>query len=40
MVFPAGVRHSFRVTGTVPMKSWGVHASPARIVERPPPEDG
>ena len=35
MVFPPGIRHSFRVTGTRPMKTIGVHASPTRIVERP-----
>lgn len=34
MVFPPGVRHWFRVTGTAPMKTHGVHASPERIVER------
>ena len=39
MVFPAGVRHSFRVTGTTPLKTYGVHASPERIVQRPPPDD-
>lgn len=39
MVFPAGIRHSFRVTGTAAMKSWGVHASPERIVDRPPAEE-
>jgi putative monooxygenase len=40
MVFPAGVRHSFRVTGNRPLKTWGVHASPDRIVDRAPQGDG
>lgn len=34
MIFPPGVRHCFRVTGDRPMKSYGVHASPDRIVHR------
>ncbi len=34
LVLPPGVRHGFRVTGTTPMKTYGVHASPERIVER------
>ena len=38
MVFLPGVRHSFRVTGDKPMKTYGVHASPDRIVERDTPE--
>lgn len=41
MMFPANVRHSFRVTGQAPMQTYGVHASPERIVRRPPPpQDG
>ena len=31
---PPGVKHGFRVTGDVPMKTYGVHASPHRIVQR------
>ena len=38
MIFPPDVRHSFRVTGAMPMKTYGVHASPDRIVERDTPE--
>ena len=38
MVFPPGVRHYFRVTGDSPMKTYGVHASPDRIVQRDTPE--
>lgn len=34
MVLPANVKHGFRVTGTVPLKTYGVHASSHRIVER------
>lgn len=36
---PPGVRHGFRVTGTVPMKTYGVHASPDRIVDFHPEDD-
>ena len=32
LVLPPGVRHGFRVTGSKPMKTYGVHASPDRIV--------
>ena len=32
MVFPAGVRHWFRALGTRPLKTYGIHASPHRIV--------
>lgn len=39
MVFPPGIRHWFRVTGETPMKTYGVHASPERIVERFPDAD-
>lgn len=28
-----GVRHGFRATGAVPLKTLGIHASPDRIVE-------
>lgn len=34
LVLPENVKHGFRVTGTVPLKTYGVHASPHRIVER------
>ena len=34
MIFPPGVRHYFRVTGDSPMKTYGVHASPDRIIQR------
>ncbi len=34
MVLPAGVKHGFRVTGDRRLKTYGVHASPHRIVER------
>lgn len=34
MVFPPGIRHSFTVTGEIPMKTYGVHASPDRVVLR------
>ena len=34
MIFPPGVRHYFRVTGDRPMKTYGVHASPDRIIQR------
>ena len=34
MIFPANVRHYFRVTGDKPMKTYGVHASPERVVVR------
>ena len=39
LVLPPGVKHGFRVTGTEPMKTYGVHASPERIVDRFPEED-
>lgn len=32
LVFPANTRHWFRATGTVPLVTLGVHASPHRIV--------
>ena len=32
LVFPARTRHWFRATGTRPLKTYGVHASPHRIV--------
>ena len=39
LVLPAGVKHGFRVTGSGAMKTYGVHASPRRIVDREPKED-
>lgn len=33
LVLPPGVRHGFRVTGDVPLKTYGVHASPDRVVD-------
>lgn len=39
MVFPPGVRHWFRVTGDRPMKTYGIHVSPERIVLRDGPEE-
>jgi len=35
LVLPADTNHGFRVTGDGPMKTYGVHASAHRIVERP-----
>lgn len=37
---PPGVKHGFRVTGTKPLKTYGVHASPERIVNYLPELDG
>ena len=34
LALPPGVKHGFRVTGDTPMKTYGVHASAHRIVER------
>ncbi len=34
LVMPPGVKHGFRVVGDTPLKTYGVHASPHRIVER------
>jgi putative monooxygenase len=34
LVLPPNTRHSFRATGDAPLRTWGVHASPARIVAR------
>lgn len=39
LAMPPNVRHGFRVTGKGPMKTYGVHVSPSRIVERHPDED-
>ena len=36
LVLPPGTRHSFRVTGAAPLRTWGVHASPDRVVAREP----
>ena len=33
LILPPGQRHGFRVTGEVPLKTLGIHASPHRIVE-------
>ena len=33
VVFPAHKRHGFRVVGETPLKTYGVHVSPSRIVE-------
>ena len=33
VVFPAKTRHGFRVVGEKPLKTYGVHVSPNRIVE-------
>lgn len=33
LMFPANVAHGFRVTGDVPLRTYGIHASPERIVE-------
>ena len=34
LVVPPGVKHWFRAVGAKPLKTYGVHASSARIVER------
>ena len=34
LAVPPHVKHGFRVTGSVPLKTYGVHASPERIVTR------
>ena len=39
LVLEPNVKHGFRVTGTGLMKTYGVHASPDRIVARFPEED-
>ena len=39
LVLPANVKHGFRVTGTAQLKTYGVHASPNRLVDRFPDED-
>lgn len=33
IVFPAGLAHGFRATGETPLVTYGIHASPDRIVE-------
>ena len=33
VVFPANVVHGFRTVGDAPLRTYGIHASPARIVE-------
>lgn len=40
LAMPPNVKHGFRATGTVPLKTYGVHASSERIVERFPELDG
>jgi len=39
LVLPPNARHGFRVTGDKPLKTYGVHASPTRIVARAPDGD-
>jgi quercetin dioxygenase-like cupin family protein len=39
MVFPPETKHGFRVTGTVDLKTHGIHASANRIVDRFPEEE-
>ena len=34
LVVPAGERHGFRVTGDGPFKTYGIHTSPHRVVDR------
>lgn len=36
LVLPPGVKHGFRATGESPLKTYGVHASPERIVNFEP----
>jgi quercetin dioxygenase-like cupin family protein len=38
LVLPPNVKHGFRVTGTQPLETYGVHASPDRVVEFFPEE--
>lgn len=38
LVLPSGVKHGFRATGSGPLKTYGVHASPDRIVDFEPGE--
>ena len=35
MIFPPNVKHWFSVTGKKSMKTYGIHASPNRVVKRP-----
>jgi mannose-6-phosphate isomerase-like protein (cupin superfamily) len=39
MVLPPNVKHGFRVTGEGPLKTYGVHASPNRLVDRYPEDE-
>ncbi|MDP6688650.1 MAG: cupin domain-containing protein [Alphaproteobacteria bacterium] len=39
LVLPPGVRHGFRNNGTGLLKTYGVHASPDRIVDFHPEDD-
>ncbi|MDA1098539.1 MAG: cupin domain-containing protein [Proteobacteria bacterium] len=36
LVLPPNVKHGFRVTGSEPLQTYGVHASPDRMVEHFP----
>ena len=40
MVFHPNVHHSFTVTGDKPLKTYGIHASPDRVVLRDGGENG
>jgi quercetin dioxygenase-like cupin family protein len=39
LVLPPNVKHGFRVTGDEQLKTYGVHASPDRLVDFYPEED-
>ncbi|MBT4486331.1 MAG: cupin domain-containing protein [Rhodospirillaceae bacterium] len=39
LILPANAKHGFRVTGTEQLKTYGVHASPDRIVDYFPGDD-
>lgn len=40
LAMPPNVKHGFQATGTIPLKTYGVHASGERIVDRFPDLDG
>ena len=40
LVLPAGLKHGFRCTGPGVLRTYGVHASPDRIVDRDENGDG
>ncbi len=40
LVLPANLRHGFRATGEQPLKTYGVHASPHRIVDVQASDEG